>query len=235
MTASSLTVENELKIFEEVDRKIREREYPKTLLQEIVKNIFCCKRFRDTWVNPNQESFLILIALEGSEKVINQMKSVLAVIAALSALFLNITVPLTLESGEIDNKLFRDIFGCLMATSTMMSFNSLLVSTFMYVQCELCDVSHDTLLFLKRLKEQKRMFIITSSSWGISGMLVSLPGLVMKSSDSYGVIVTVYFSVLVALMIRFTFRQMIKNVIWRRINLQKNAFKNRLGELRGMG
>ena len=92
----------ELEIFEHVAEMIELNEYPKPLIQRLL--YYFEKTNTKSWRNKNQESFLILIALEGPEKVLEQMKSTLAVLAALSTLFLSITVPLSLEPGDFSKR-----------------------------------------------------------------------------------------------------------------------------------
>jgi len=72
----------ELEVFKYVENMIKLRNYPKPLTQRLL--YYFCKTDTETWRNENQESFLILIALEGPAKILEQMKSTLAVLAAIS-------------------------------------------------------------------------------------------------------------------------------------------------------
>ena len=102
----------ELEIFEHVAWKIEQQKYPEPITQRL--SCFFGKTNTKSWRNKNQEAFLVLIALEGPAKVLEQMKNTLSVIAALSTLFLSITVPLSLDPGDFSNEVIKNLFGSFM-------------------------------------------------------------------------------------------------------------------------
>ena len=220
----------ELEIFEHVAEMIEMNEYPKPLIQRLL--CYFEKTNTKSWRNKNQEAFLVLIALEGPAKVLDQMKSTLAVLAALSTLFLSVTVPLSLDPGDFSNEVVQNLFGGFMVTSTLMSFTAVMTSTFMRTQCELCDVTEHRMDFLKRLEKHDDMIIITSNIWSIGGMVMSLPAMVIKASDSYGLWMSLYFGIMCVVLIKYTLYDLVESVIHRRIVLQRKRFTARLEELR---
>jgi len=222
----------ELEVFKYVENMIKLRNYPKPLTQRLL--YYFEKTDTKSWRNKNQESFLILIALEGPAKVLEQMKSTLAVLAALSTIFLSITVPLSLEPGDFSNVVVQNLFGCFMVTSTLMSFTAVMVSTFMRAQCELCDVTAHRMDFLKRLDNHPDMIIITSNIWSIGGMVMSLPAMVIKATDSYGLWMSLYFGIMSAALIKYTLCDLVKSVIHKRTELQRKRFTDRLVVLGGV-
>ena len=180
-------------------------------------------KFKGGMFNRINDSFLVLVALEGPAKVLNQMKNTLQVIAGISTLFIGVTVPLVINPGEFSNEIAKNMFGALVVTSTLMSFNASIISTFMYVQCELCDVTDSKMQFLQRFSKHDNMFIMTSTIWSFSGIVLSLPAMVIKVSDSYGGWMTLYFSAL-SLVLLYSLHQLIETVITKRIRLQKERF-----------
>ena len=215
----------ELEVFEFVNQKIKWKLYTWPFSDFIICYIF--KNKGDKSRNVNKESFLRLIALQGPELVLTHMKQAATVLTTLSALFLNITVPLTLDPGEFLNETMKNIFGALMVISTIMSFNGLLISTFMYIQCELCDVTDSKIKFLKRLDKHENMITLTSSTWCIGAIVISLPAIVIKASDSYGPWMGIYYTVLLCMVI-YTLRGLVKAVIFDRISFQKKRFDSML-------
>jgi len=187
-------------------------------IYEDVKN-----RFKGGFLNCIYDSFLVLVALEGPAKVLNQMKNTLQVIAGISTLFIGVTVPLVINPGEFSNEIAKNTFGALIVTSTLMSFNASIISTFMYVQCELCDVTDSKMQFLQRFDEHDNMFIMTSTFWSFSGIVLSLPAMVIRVSDSYSGWMSLYFSAL-SLVLLYSLHQLIETVITKRIRLQKERF-----------
>ena len=221
----------ELEIFEHVAWKIELQKYPEPITQRLL--CFLGKTNTKSWRNENQEAFLVLIALEGPAKVLEQMKNTLSVIAALSTLFLSITVRLSLDPGDFSNEVIKNLFGSFMVTSTLMSFTAAMTSTFMRAQCELCDVTENKMDFLKRLENHDYMFIITSNIWSIGGMVMSLPAMVIKATDSYGLWMSLYFGIMSAVLVKYTLYDLAESVIHRRIVLQRERFTDILEELRG--
>ena len=220
----------ELKVFERIQEKIETNEYTKPLSQRVL-----C--FWNPWANPkawrnkNQEAFLVLIALEGPKKVLESWKGTLVPITTMSTLFLNITVPLALDPGDFSDDVTRNIFGFLMVTSTLMSICATIVSTFMYAQCELCDVSDNKLLFLDRLENHENMIIITSNIWAIAGIIVSLMAMVIKATDIYGTWMSVYFGLFSTVLIKYTVVDLYTSVVSRRVGLQRERFNQILDQL----
>ena len=61
---------------------------------------------------------------------------------------------------------------------------------------------------------------------------MSLPAMVIKASDSYGLWMTLYFGTMCSVLIKYTLCDLVESVIHRRIVLQRKRFTARLEELR---
>jgi hypothetical protein len=220
----------ELDVFQTVGKRIINREYPRPLLQRILclVNPWACKT---AWYNQNQETFLVLIALEGPQKVLNAMKNTLTPIMTMSTLFAGITTSLALDPGTFSYSVTRDIFGSLMVASTMCSITAVIIAAFMSAQCELCDVAFGKREFLERLSEHEDMVIITSSTWSIWGIILSLPAMVVKVTDIYGNYMALYFGIIATILIKYTAVDLHNSVLTRRMGLQKARFDAILSDL----
>ena len=170
------------------------------------------------------KSFLILIALEGPKKVLASMKGSLTIISMVSALFLNITLPLSLEVDYISTNVGQTLFAYFIITSTLMSFMSVLTSMFMYVQCELCDVTEYKMQFLSRYQKHPKMFVITSNIWAFGGITTCIPALFIKATDIHGFRMGIYFGFFTLIFIKYIMYDLGKSVIINRIKLQEERF-----------
>ena len=181
------------------------------------------KNKKVSWYN---KTFLILIALEGPKKVLTSMKGSLNIISMVSSLFLNITLPLALETDYISNNIGQTLFGFFVITSSLMSFMAVITSMFMYVQCELCDVTEYKMQFLSRYKTHDNMIVITSNVWSLFGIVFCIPALIIKATDIHGIWMGAYFGFFTLIFVKYIMYDLVKSVIFKRIELQEERFKN---------
>ena len=186
---------------------------------------------KSKYISRYYKTFLILIALEGPKKVLTSMKGSLTIICMVSALFLNITLPLALETDYISNNVGQTLFGFFIITSTLMSFMAVITSLFMYVQCELCDVTEYKMQFLSRYQNHPNMIVITSNTWTLGGVIFCIPALIIKATDIYGFWMGIYFGIFTLIFIKFILYDLCNSVIFKRIQLQEQRFKNIIKEL----